>query len=203
MLNILVSGLVIGILAGISPGPLMSLVIGESLRGGWPAGFRVSLAPLVTDSVFMVIALVVVAPLPIWGLNVISVVGGLLIMGMGWSTARASAPSVQAEKTGRGAFRKGVVTNLFNPTALLFWVTAGGSLLHEAYLAAGWFGPASFLTGFFATSISINMVIAYGISRGRGFLNGEGYRWSLRVVGLMVGLFGVWRLYLGLSGLIG
>jgi threonine/homoserine/homoserine lactone efflux protein len=203
MLNILVSGLVIGILAGISPGPLMSLIIGESLRGGWPAGFRVSLAPLVTDSVFMGIALVIAAPLPIWGLNLIGVVGGLLLMGMGWSTARASAPAAQVEKTGRGAFRKGVVTNLLNPAALLFWVTAGGSLLHEAYLAAGWSGPASFLMGFFITMISINMVIAYGISSGRGFLKGEGYRWSLRFAGLMVGLFGAWRLYLGVSGLMG
>ena len=50
MTSLLVNGLALGLYAGISPGPLLSLIIAESLRGGWPAGFRIALAPLVTDT---------------------------------------------------------------------------------------------------------------------------------------------------------
>lgn len=206
MLSFMLSGAGIGLTAGLSPGPLMTLVVAESLRGGWPAGFRVSLAPLVTDLLFILSALLLAAPLPAWGMSLVSVVGGLVIIWMGLGTTR-SAGSVQVRtdlvrsESGGGSIWKGILTNLLNPNAFLFWLTAGTSILREAFVKAGWVGPLLFMAAFFGVLISINTAIAVGVSRGRSFLQGPGYQWALRLAGLMLVGLGAWRAWVGVQGL--
>ncbi|HEY3367332.1 MAG TPA: LysE family transporter [Symbiobacteriaceae bacterium] len=203
MIYFLANGAVLGLAAGLSPGPLMALIITESLRGGWPAGFRVGLAPLVTDTVLVTVALLVAAPLPGWGRAVISVVGGGIIIWMGLGTLRAGAP-VAAEMAGGagGSLAKGIMTNLLNPQAFLFWLTGGGPILVDAYGAKGWAGPFSFMAPFFVVMIAINLILAFTISRGRQFLQGGLYRWALRGAGAMLMLLGVWRAWTGLAALL-
>ncbi len=52
------SGAFLGLSAGWSPGPLLTLVITETLRSGIGAGFRVAFAPLITDTPIILVALV-------------------------------------------------------------------------------------------------------------------------------------------------
>ncbi len=204
MTGLLVTGLIFGLNAGITPGPLLTLVITESLRGGWPAGFRVSLAPLITDSVIISLALLVMAPMPPWGLSIVSIIGGLVIIWMGWEAARTAPPAaaeVAATRSGT-AFWKGVGTNLLNPHAYLFWLTAGGPVVKGAVTQFGWTGPVAFMAAFFTLLIGSKMVIALGVSRGRRFLQGAAYRWALGLSGLALALFGLWRVYEGIRGLL-
>lgn len=203
MIYFLAYGAGLGLTAGLSPGPLMALIITESLQGGWPAGFRVALAPLITDSVMLTVALVIAAPLPTWALSAISVIGGGIIVWMGLGTLRAGAP-VAAEVTGggRGPFAKGVMTNLLNPNAFLFWLTAGGPILLDAWHGSGWTGPVSFMAPFYAVMIAINLILAFTISRGRQFLQGTPYRWTLRAAGVVLMGLGAWRAWQGLSAFI-
>ena len=42
-------GLLLGLSSGISPGPLLTLVIAETLRYGLGAGIRVAITPFITD----------------------------------------------------------------------------------------------------------------------------------------------------------
>jgi threonine/homoserine/homoserine lactone efflux protein len=180
----------------------MTLLLAESLRGGWPAGFRVSVAPLITDSVLVSLALLVAAPLPPWGIAAISVVGGCILMWMGWSTirGRAAEPSVASLPT-ENPLGKAVATNLLNPQAFIFWLTVGGPILKGAYGQMGVGGPLLFMASFFAIMISINLVLALTISRGRHLLRGPGYQWTLRGAGLILLLLGLSRLWAGLSAL--
>lgn len=203
MIGYFITGATLGLTAGISPGPLMTLVIAESLRGGWPAGFRIALAPLVTDTVLVSIALLLIAPMPGWGLALIGVAGGAVMIWMGWGTIQSSAPVVQAAtaataQSGRwGLLGKGIVTNLLNPHAFLFWVTIGGPLLREAYGTVGWPGPAAFMAPFLLLLIAAKMLLALGVSSGRRFLQGPAYRWSLGAAGAALGLLGLWQIWKG------
>lgn len=188
--------------AGISPGPLMTLVIAESLRGGWPAGFRVSLVPLLSDSVLVALALLATAPLPPWGLSAISVVGGCIMVWMGWSTIRAAAPAIaETAATGSAMFWKATATNVTNPHAILFWLTIGGPNLKEAYNGAGLTGPIAFMTAFFAAMISAKMAVSFGVSTSRRFLQGPGYRYTLGAAGGLLAMLGVWQLFEGVRGI--
>lgn len=45
----LISGIIFGLSAGISPGPLLALVISETLKFGRKEGIKVAIAPLITD----------------------------------------------------------------------------------------------------------------------------------------------------------
>lgn len=212
MIYYLVNGAGLGLTAGLSPGPLMTLLLAESLRGGWPAGFRVSLAPLVTDSVLVSLALLVAAPLPPWGIAAISVVGGAILIWMGWNTIRSRPlePMAGGEPSGEGAaggagspLGRAIATNILNPQAFIFWLTVGGPVLRGSFEQTGVTGPLTFMGAFFAVMISINLVLAFSISRGRHLLKGAGYQWTLRGAGLILVGLGISRVWAGLSQLLG
>jgi threonine/homoserine/homoserine lactone efflux protein len=56
-------GIVLGLAAGFSPGPLTVLVISETLRHGLRAGVKVSLAPVLTDLPIIALAVLLLARL--------------------------------------------------------------------------------------------------------------------------------------------
>lgn len=199
MLALLLSGAALGFTAGISPGPLLTLVVAESLRGGWQAGVKVALAPLVTDSVLISLALRVLAPMPDWGVGAMSLAGGLLLVWMGWATARESRME-QAATAERGAARpllKGVAVNLLNPHAILFWVTSGGPILKQGYTTLALAGPALFLLPFFALLVGSKMVIALAVGSRHRLQYGPGYRVALGASGALLALLGCWRIWEG------
>jgi len=49
MLNFLTIGTLLGLSAGLAPGPLLTLVISETLQHDIKSGVKVALAPFITD----------------------------------------------------------------------------------------------------------------------------------------------------------
>jgi threonine/homoserine/homoserine lactone efflux protein len=101
----LLVGMSIGLAAGVSPGPLLVLVVTTTLRSGWRAGVLAACAPLVTDVLVVVAALLFLDNVPPVVLAVLGVVGGLFVMWTGWSTLRDSR---HATLTGADPRRGGV-----------------------------------------------------------------------------------------------
>ncbi|MEI6633029.1 MAG: hypothetical protein WCP22_04325 [Chlamydiota bacterium] len=54
-------GVVLGLSAGLSPGPLLALVVSQTLAHGVREGVKVAFVPLVTDLPVILIALFVLA----------------------------------------------------------------------------------------------------------------------------------------------
>ena len=61
MQSSIVSALLFGASGGLSPGPLLMLLIAETLRHGLRAGFMVAAAPLVSDLPIVVVSVMVLA----------------------------------------------------------------------------------------------------------------------------------------------
>lgn len=158
----LVAGAALGLSAGVSPGPLTTLIIAESLRGGWPAGFRVALAPLITDSLLVTLALLIIALLPAWGLAWIGVIGGLIPVWMGCGTVRVAWAPGAAPTAGPPSFlipfftmlvgckvlmALGVATGRrFLQTAGYRWVlAASGAILAALGVWRAWMGALQLL----------------------------------------------------------
>ena len=59
----LLLGITLGFGAGVSPGPMLVLVITSSLEKGFRAGLRVALAPLASDAPIILISLLVLPAL--------------------------------------------------------------------------------------------------------------------------------------------
>jgi len=58
------------------------------------------------------------------------------------------------------------------------------------------------MSAFFGVMISINLALAFSISRGRHLLQGPGYRWTLRGAGALLAVLGLMRLWAGVSALM-
>ena len=63
MITALATGAFLGLSCGLAPGPLLALVLAQTLRHGPREGCKIALTPLVTDPPIIVVALVLAAKL--------------------------------------------------------------------------------------------------------------------------------------------
>lgn len=184
----LATGCVFGLSAGISPGPLMSLVITESVSAGAAAGVRVAMAPLVTDAPIIALCTLVLAQMARFAevLGALSVAGGCFILYMAWDAWKAMPPS--GESASSRSLAKGIVTNFLSPHPYLFWITVGSPLIVTGW-AENAAGPIAFLTGFYGCLVGSKVAVALAAGRSRHLLAGRGYTVLLRTMGVALALF--------------
>jgi len=193
-------GISLGLGAGITPGPLLGLVMNETLRGGWRSGVLVALAPLLADIAIIALCLFVLIRLPPTAFSVLSLCGGLYVMFLGWETLRTT-PMTTLPLTGTmgdtwRSFGKGIAVNLLNPHPYLFWLTVGTPLLTENYRQSALGAILTFLGGFYSCLVGSKILLALLVHNSRMRLQGRGYRLALQVTGgllLSLGALLVWE----------
>ncbi len=162
-----VLGLTLGLGAGLAPGPLLALVITTALTRGFPAALRVSLVPLVSDTVIVVASLFVVHSLPTRATGVLGVVGGVFVVWLGVEALREKPAEVEAAPPDVNVqFRKGVLVNLLSPHPWLFWLTVGCPILVAAWAESP---PAAvaFLVCFYAVLVGSKVVVSAVVAASR------------------------------------
>lgn len=85
-MSFIIRGIIIGILASIPIGPVAMLVLQKSFNGGWKAGFSCGIGCVIADFIYAMIsvfALSWVSDLISAHINLISVIGGLIVSGIG------------------------------------------------------------------------------------------------------------------------
>ena len=203
MLVITLQASVLGLGAGLAPGPLLALVMAESLSGGLAAGIRVALAPLITDAPIVALGWGLAGgldPQSPW-LGALSVVGALVVAHLALAQWHAVLPEPGHAKV-KGALGRGVAVNLLSPHPWLFWITLGGPLLAAAARET-WWPAVAFLLTFYALLVGTKVVLALVTTRwGRG-LTDRGYRRACRALGVVLALFAVRLGWDGLARLIG
>ena len=179
------AGIALGIMEGIRPGPLLTMVIRETLTGGWSAGARAAAAPIFTDGPLIVVSVLLsgwVAKQPTL-LFMISVLGAGFLVWFGVDCFRIEPPDPdigQQEVT--GSFRRGVITNLLNPNVYVFWFLIGGPLMASAADEEP-LAPVAYALSFLISIIIVKMSIAYFFDRTRGSLSPKAYRVALGICG--------------------
>ena len=191
MAELLIAAVLLGFSAGLAPGPLMALVVMQTLRHGVGHGIRVALAPLLTDAPIVVLSLTMVAYLADFplALPLLSVLGGAVVMGLALEGFRAELPGVQA---GVGALGRGVAVNFLNPQPWLFWFGIGGPMLVTANARLGLPAPAAFLVIFYGLLVGLKVAMAVLLGRYRGRLGAAWYRRIMRGLSALLALFGIW-----------
>lgn len=163
----LLLGIGLGLSAGISPGPLQTLVVTTSLRAGFGAGVRVAVAPLLTDAPIVAASVLAISSVPESWVRAVAVAGGLALVAMGtWEIARAGANSKRREQAGSsGDMLKGAIVNVVNPHPWIFWIGVGAPTLVTSWRDAP--GRAlAFLVGFYALIVGAKIAIAAIVSAG-------------------------------------
>ena len=188
------AGLVYGLSAGFSPGPLMALVISQTLKHGTREGARVALAPLVTDLPIILLSLLVLSRLAEFQkvLGWISIIGGIFVAYLAYGNFRPPRLTVEAGRAAPQSLTKGVVANALSPHPYLFWLTVGGPVIVRGWSESP-VAPLAFLLAFFACLIGAKMLTAWITGRSRPWLSGPVYRGILFVLG---GLLAVYAFFL-------
>lgn len=178
-------GAVLGLSAGFAPGPLLTLVIAETLRHGIRSGVKVALAPVVTDLPIIVLTLLVLSKLSHFHgiLGLVSIAGGFFILSMGYESLRTAGFDLQLRESEAKSLRKGILTNVLSPHPYLFWISVGGPTMTKA-LDTGLLAPAAFIAGFYACLVGSKIMLAVLVGKSRSFFRGRAYVWTMRLLGV-------------------
>ncbi len=191
MVAYLLQGIILGFAAGISPGPMLGLVISQTLRYGWRAGNIVALAPLISDMPIIILMVFVLGHLPPLMLHILSLLGGAFVIYLGMETIRNANAEVTVDKavhSGR-VLLPAVATNLMNPHPYLFWATVGGTLFIQSFATAGIVASMVFVGSVYALLVGTKLGIAFLVSRSQSWLKGRTYHATLISSGmLLIGL---------------
>jgi threonine/homoserine/homoserine lactone efflux protein len=192
-------GLGLGLSAGISPGPLLTLVVTASLRSGLAGGLRVALAPLITDLPIIALSVLLVGNLPPAALRWVGVAGGLVVIWIGGETIRSARKAILPGDVGTLAdpqreLWRGVLVNVLNPHPYLFWATVGGPALVSGWRISPWHALA-FLVAFYLLLVGSKVLVAWLVGRQGGRLSLSWYRRVLVGCGLLIVAMGGWLLW--------
>jgi len=190
MLSFLTIGTILGLSAGFAPGPLLALVISETLQHDIKAGIKVSLAPILTDLPLIVITVFVLEKLARFQqiLGVISIAGGFFILYLAINSIKIKGIDIgEGFKTPR-SLQKGILVNVLSPHPYLFWFSVGAPTTIKALehsLASAIF----FIMSFYILLVGSKIMLAVLTGKSRSFLKGKPYVSIMRLLGFFLLVF--------------
>jgi len=188
-LDYMLMGLMLGISAGLSPGPLLFLMISETVKGGKIKGIKVSLAPLFTDIplIFAVIYILKHLRDISFLLGIISLAGSLLLFYYGYRDLKIKQINLQMGDIKTGSFKKGLVTNLLNPHPYIFWFFVGVPLL----IKVNTLERIIFISSFLFAIVGSKICLTFIIDRSKKFVESKHYIRIIKFLGLILIFLGV------------
>lgn len=189
MFSIIFVGSMFGLWAGLSPGPLLTLVITQTLQHNTREGMLVAAAPLMTDIPIILISLFILNGLSTIepALGFISAAGGIYVLYLAFETIGTGPVRVGTILAQPRSLRKGAIVNALNPHPYLFWTTVGVPFIMKARQSDS-VSPWLFIFFFYGFLIGSKVLTALIVGRFRTFLEGKIYLYLMRVLG--VTLFG-------------
>lgn len=201
-MELMLVGLGLGLAAGVSPGPLLTLVVSSTLARGFGAGLRVALAPVLTDAPIILLAILVLRDLPSAWLAWIGALGGCVVIYLGVGTLRSPLHDRESDQEASGSsldLWRGAVVNLLNPHPWIFWTTVQGPMLIR-----GWrrdpVTAVVFVIVFYMAIVGSKIAIAWLVARGRHALTDRWYRGLLMGCGTLLIGMGLWLVFQAISG---
>jgi threonine/homoserine/homoserine lactone efflux protein len=199
MMNYLITGSLLGFSAGFSPGPLLALVISETLIHGMKAGVTVALAPILTDLPIIFLALFILAKLSAFSsvLGVISFLGGLLLLYMGYESFRIKNVNSALQNNTPNSLRRAILVNFLSPYPYLFWISIGAPTTMKA-MDQSTLAALSFILSFYVLLVGSKILLAILVGKSRSFLTDKAYIGIMRALG---GALMVFALFLFRDGM--
>ena len=200
MIHYLTVGTILGLSAGLAPGPLLTLVISETILHDVKAGIKVALAPLITDLPIIVLTVFILSRLSGFHgiLGVISLIGGILVMVMGIQGIKARGLDLDIQKARPKSLIKGVLVNMLSPHPYLFWLSVGAPTMTRAN-DENIFAAAAFVTSFYFLLIGSKITLAILVGKSKTFLRGRVYIYTMKFLGFALCALAIFLFKDGLS----
>ena len=190
MIAFLSVGVALGLYAGFSPGPLLTLVISQTIKHGPKEGVKVAVAPIITDFPIILVSTLVLVRLSNYKsiLGVISILGGIFLVYLAYVSMRTKGVKVNIDEEVPYSFMKGAIVNALNPHPYVFWVTIGAPIIIKS-LAESYIAPVLFVGSFFGCLIGSKVLLVVIAGKSRHFLTGRSYLYIMRALGIVLLFF--------------
>ncbi|MBN2062463.1 MAG: LysE family transporter [Deltaproteobacteria bacterium] len=189
-ISFFISGTVFGLSNGLIPGPLLMLVITESLKHGGVEGIKVAIAPLLADlpivvgTIFILSRLNDILPL----LGSISILGGFFIIYLAIESLTFKGSSFSNGDIKPSSIRKGVITNFLNPSPYLFWISIGApTVVRAAKISA--LSVFLFIFSMYLFLVGSKIILAVLTGKSRHFIKSRYYLYTVRGLGIILLIF--------------
>ncbi|HEX3013236.1 MAG TPA: LysE family translocator [Methanobacterium sp.] len=193
MFNLLIAGITLGLYSGFSPGPLLILLISQTLKHGCREGIKVAFSPLITDLPIIAVSLIFLSFVAGYNsiLGIISILGGLFLLYMAYESFKTRGLTGDIEAEDPKSLKKGITVNFLNPSPYLFWITVGGPIIITAYTGSI-LTPLMFIIGFYALLIGSKIILAFAAGKSREFITGRPYLYIMRILGVVLVIFALY-----------
>lgn len=196
----LLTGATLGLAAGISPGPILALVIRESLQNGRKAGIKVATVPLFSDLPIVLLTLFILDHFADYNtiLGIISFLGAGFLLLLAWESILVKPIQGEIKAPRFTTFWKGVVANFFSPHPYLFWLLVGSPMVLKAWDRTPW-AAVAYILGFYICIVGAKIVVAWLSDRSKNFLGSKGYLWVIRILGVMLVVLAIYLVFDGVQ----
>lgn len=190
----------LGLSAGLAPGPLLTLLVSETLRHDFRAGIKVAISPMITDLPIILLTIFILGQLSGFHslLGVISLIGGLVLLSMGYKSFRLKGLETKQGIENPKSLTKGIVVNLLNPHPYLFWFTIGAATITKSIKQGIW-ASGVFILSFYLSLIGSKVLLALLIGKSKSLLTGNWYRYTLRFLAVLLCIFAAVLIQEGLT----
>jgi len=192
ILYFVMTGAILGLTAGLSPGPLLALVITETITHSKSEGIKIAVSPLITDLPVIVLTYFLFSRLSHFNIimGLISFLGGLFLLYLGYECVRTKGMHINVQKSGSGSLLKGIAANALNPHPYLFWITIGTPVALKAYqISVG--TVILFFVSFYSLLIGSKIGVALIVDRSKAFIKDKMYIRIMRILGFALFIFAI------------
>jgi len=203
MATAVVTAFILGVFAGMAPGPYTTMVVATGFERGFRAAVPLAAAPLFTDLVPLVVTSLILTQLSATVLSTIGILGGTAVIGIGvlllWKHRPGYTPPEPHGAPSTVRLWHVVVSTTLSPAPWLFWLSIASPLFLRAWTQDRLYG-AAFLVVLFATNIGSALSLAWVASHGGRVLDPLWRKIVLLGAGVALLFAGGWILVQAIQG---
>ena len=192
MIDYLITGITLGFVAGISPGPLLILVITETIKYNRKEGIKMAFVPLLSDLPIVFFSIFAIHKLSDSNklLGIISLLGAGFLVYLAFENIRIRTKELRFETSESKTIKKGVFANFLSPHPYLFWMLVGGPITIKAY-NENLLSAVLFIVGFYVFIVGTKITIAYLSDKSKNILSSKYYVIIVKFLGFVLLLFSI------------
>jgi len=186
----IISGIVFGLGGGLTPGPLMTLVITETLKHGTKEGLKVAMAPLITDLPVVLLSIFLLSKLSDINvvIGIISLVGAVFLVYLGYESYTYKGVEIDTSHFKPQSLKKGIIANIFNPAPILFWISVGAPTVLKGY-EVSLMASVYFIFFMYFCLVGSKLLTAILVGKSRQFLKSRNYILIIKILGVVLFVF--------------
>lgn len=202
LIEFLLMGSFLGLVAGTSPGPLLAVTISETLQHGKWEGIKVAVSPLITDLPIVLSVLFALSHLTGSDsiIGIIAFFGASYLIYSGIESLKIKKDSFELNVEKKDALKKGIIVNFGNPHPYIFWFSIGGPIIFKS-LSIHVSATILFIIGFYIFLVGSKVIVALIVERSKSFIKSKYYFSIIRALGIAQIIFGLTFIKVGMDSL--